>query len=126
MDKNKEKLNDPTSNQDDINNITVNHIQDWKEIDNFFKINNFELYESMRFNLSNPELYDSKTVEDQTKFKNFIERFHHKDCNIEDWNLICQRTAENLIDNHMEDEIRKIANDYDTVIVSNEHKINDI
>ena len=56
MDKNKEKLNDPTSNQDDINNITVNHIQDWKEIDNFFKINNFELYESMRFNLSNPEL----------------------------------------------------------------------
>ena len=33
VDKTKEKLNDPTSNQDEINNITVNHIQDWKELD---------------------------------------------------------------------------------------------
>jgi len=56
VDKNKEKLNDPKTNEDEINNITVNHIEDWKEIDELLKINNFELYESMRFNLENPEL----------------------------------------------------------------------
>lgn len=65
VDKNNEKLNDPKTNEDEINNITVNHIEDWKEIDELLKINNFELYESMRFNLENPELQDKKTVEDQ-------------------------------------------------------------
>lgn len=95
VDKNKEKLNDPKTNEDEINNITVNHIEDWKEIDELLKINNFELYESMRFNLENPELQDKKTVEDQYKFKDFIERFHHKDCdNNKDWDFISKRTSE--------------------------------
>ena len=40
VDKNKEKLKDPTSNQDDINQITINHVEDWKEIDDLLKINN--------------------------------------------------------------------------------------
>ena len=65
VDKNKEKLNDPKTNEDEINNITVNHIEDWKEIDELLKINNFELQESMRFNLDNTDLQDKKTVEDQ-------------------------------------------------------------
>ena len=51
----KDKLNDPTSNHDEINNIILNHKQDWQEMDELLKVNNFELYESMRFNLSNPE-----------------------------------------------------------------------
>ena len=48
----------------------------------------------MRFNLDNPENQDANTVENQAKFKDFIERFHHKDCNIEDYNFINQRSAE--------------------------------
>ena len=43
VDKIKEKLKDPTSNQDDINQITINHVEDWKEIDDLLKINNYEL-----------------------------------------------------------------------------------
>jgi len=104
----------------------VNLKQDWKEIDDLLKTNNFELYESMRFNLSNPENEDPKTIEDQKLFKNFIERFHHKDCGNQDWNLINKRSAEYLIDNNHEDEIIKVANDYNTVFISNEHKFCDI
>ena len=80
----------------------------------------------MRFNLDNPELYDKKTVDDQKNFKDFIERFHHKDCNNADWNFINQRTAEYLIDNNKEEEIQEIANNFHTVIISNEHKLCDI
>ena len=65
-------------------------------------------------------------MEDQKKFKDFIERFHHKDCDNNDWNFINNRTAEYLIDNNKEDEIYEIANDYNTVIISNENKLCDI
>ena len=80
----------------------------------------------MRFNLEKPELFDKKTVDDQKIFKDFIERFHHKDCNNSDWNFISHRTSEYLIDNNKEEEIYNITNDYDTVIISNENKICDI
>ena len=80
-----ETLNQVDAQESDVNKISVDLIDDWKEFDKYLMLNNLELYDSMRFKID--DIFnnaDKATLENQHKYKDFIERFHHKDCSNKD------------------------------------------
>lgn len=84
-DKQHETLNQVDAQESDVNKISVDLIDDWKEFDKYLMLNNLELYDSMRFKIDDSfNNADKATLENQQKYKDFIERFHHKDCSNKD------------------------------------------
>ena len=84
-DKQHDILNQVDAQESDVNKISVDLIDDWKEFDKYLMLNNLELYDSMRFKIDDSfNNADKATLENQQKYKEFIERFHHKDCTNKD------------------------------------------
>ena len=63
-----EILNQVDANESEINKISLALQDDWREFDNYLKLNNLELYDSMRFNIDESFLNDDNvTKENQLK-----------------------------------------------------------
>ena len=63
-----DKLNQVDANESEINKISLALQDDWREFDNYLKLNNLELYDSMRFNIDESFLNDDNvTKENQLK-----------------------------------------------------------
>ena len=80
-----EILNQVDAQETDVNKISITSQEDWNAFENYLMINNLELYDSMRFKIDQSfNNADNAMRESQLKYKDFIERFHHKDCTDKD------------------------------------------
>ena len=82
------------------------------------------MYHSERFKITE-EVPGSNEYNKQLAYQTLMYELHHKNCNKDHWDLLNERSLDNLLMDGKAQEVKSIVNDMDTLIVCSEHKMKD-